>query len=68
MTLDADALIVIGSVSAAATSAAEMGKRVALIEGDKLGLRYPLAEGDWPAVRAHIRSMRETIRGDTLER
>ena len=78
--------------------AAGMGKRVALIERDKLGgtclnygcdptktllntahlffharqaanlgLRFPLAEADWPAVQAHVRNVQDTIRGGTLE-
>ena len=98
---DTHDLIVIGSGGAgstAATTAAGMGKRVALIERDKLGgtclnygcdptktllntahlffharqaanlgLRFPLAEADWPAVQAHVRNVQDTIRGGTLE-
>lgn len=31
------------------------------------GLRFPLTEGDWPAVRARVRGARQTNRGGTLE-
>jgi pyruvate/2-oxoglutarate dehydrogenase complex dihydrolipoamide dehydrogenase (E3) component len=94
-------LIVIGSGGAgstAATTAAGMGKRIALVERDKLGgtclnygcdptktllytahllyharrasalgLRFPQAGADWPAVQAHVRDVQEIIRGGTSE-